>query len=350
MEIFQEILKYEFAGNTVWNFAFAFLFFLALLAAFKGFKSIIVRRFKALSKETRSDIDNELIKIINNISPLFYFVIALYFPINFLSISPQVDFVAWAVFLVVLVYQVVVSLTILIEYALKRFAQKSGGGAEQEHVTFAGLKLIIQLLLWGTGALLILSNLGFNINSLLASLGIGGIAVALAVQNILADMFSSFSIYFDKPFEIGDFITVGTDSGTVKKIGLKTTRLMTLQGQELVISNKELTSTRVENFKRMKKRRVVFNLRFVYSTPNEKLKKVEKIFKNVIDGIDGAELDRIHFFEFGEQSLNFECVYYQLSPDYVEYMDDRQAINFAIKEAFDKEGIEMAVLVRETLA
>jgi len=187
-----------------------------------------------------------------------------------------------------------------------------------------------------------LSNFGYNISTLIAGLGIGGVAIALALQNILTDIFASFSIYFDKPFQTGDFIIVGNDLGVVKKIGIKTTRLQTLQGEELVISNKELTETRIHNYKKMQKRRIVFNFGLTYDTSSAKLKKVLQILKGIIDKIEIAELDRVHFNKFGDFSLNFEVVYYLASSDYNEYMDTQQAINLAIKEKFEKDGIKFA--------
>jgi small-conductance mechanosensitive channel len=188
----------------------------------------------------------------------------------------------------------------------------------------------------------ILSSLGYNISALLAGLGIGGIAVAFALQTILADIFASFSIYFDKPFRVGDYIVVGNDRGTVKHIGIKTTRIKSLEGPELVISNKELTSSRIHNYKKMEKRRISFTIGIVYETPLEKVKKAKEIIENVIKDQKMAELDRVHFARFGDFSLEFEIVYYMLSTDYKDYMDTQEKINLKIKEEFEKEGIEFA--------
>jgi small-conductance mechanosensitive channel len=183
----------------------------------------------------------------------------------------------------------------------------------------------------------------------LTGLAIGGAATAIvigfALQSVLSDFFSAFSIYFDRPFEIGDFIIVGEYSGTVQKIGMKSTRVKLLQGEELVLPNSELTKSSVRNFKKMKKRRISFSFGVTYDTPNNKLKKIPDIIKDIIDPeklehVD--KLDRVHFSEFGDFSLNFDIVYYLKSQDYVKFKDTQQAINFRIKEAFEKEGIEMA--------
>ena len=189
---------------------------------------------------------------------------------------------------------------------------------------------------------MVLSNLGYNVTTLVAGLGIGGLAIAFALQKVLEDIFSSVSIYFDKPFEIGDFIIVGEQMGVVKKIGIKSTRIQALQGEEIVISNRELTSVRIQNFKRMEKRRVAFSFGVLYSTSNAKLKKAIEMVKKIVEKAEHADLDRVHFKAFGSSSLDFEVVYYLKSRDYNVYMDTQQEINFAIKEAFEKEKIEFA--------
>ena len=183
----------------------------------------------------------------------------------------------------------------------------------------------------------------------LTGLAIGGAATAIiigfALQSILGDFFSAFSIYFDKPFEIGDYIIVGDYAGTVTKIGMKSTRVQLLQGEELVLANKELTTASIRNFKKMKRRRITFGFGVTYGTPLAKLKKIPGIIKDIIDPkkLENVyKLDRVHFTEFGDFSLNFEIVYYMNTKDYTKYRDTQQEINFKIKDAFEKEGIEMA--------
>lgn len=204
------------------------------------------------------------------------------------------------------------------------------------------LSKFLKVSLWGVAVIFILSNLGYNVSTLVAGLGIGGIAIALAVQNVLGDIFSSLSIYFDKPFVVGDFIIVGEDLGVVKKIGIKSTRIQTLQGQELVISNRELTESRINNYKKMERRRIVFGFGIKYETPLKKVKKIPGIVKDIVNNMELAQADRVHFKEFGDFSLNFEAVYYLNSSEYNKYMDTQEEINFAIKERFEKEDIEFA--------
>jgi len=189
---------------------------------------------------------------------------------------------------------------------------------------------------------MLLSNIGINVSSLVASLGIGGIAIALAAQSVLGDIFSAFSIYIDKPFQVGDYIDLGGKTGTIKKIGLKNTRIKTLQGQELIVPNTELTNSHVENYKRMTKRRVAFSVGVTYDTPSKKLEKIPDMVSKVLEKVEGAELDRVHFMSFGDFSLNYDIVYFVNSREYTQYADRQQQINLALFKAFEKAEIEFA--------
>ena len=187
-----------------------------------------------------------------------------------------------------------------------------------------------------------LDNLGVNVSALIAGLGVGGIAVALAVQNILGDLFASFSIVLDKPFVIGDFIIVENFLGTIEHIGLKTTRVRSLSGEQLIFSNTDLLKSRIRNYKRMYERRIVFSIGVVYQTSHEKLTKIPNIIKHIINQQEQTRFDRAHFKEYGPYALNFEIVYWIENPDYNIYMEIQQAINLKIFQQFESEGIEFA--------
>ncbi len=323
-------------------FLFLGVLFLSLLLL-KIFKSIILGRLKKLSKITKTDFDDVLIEIINKIKPYFYFFIALYISLRYLSLPESFKNILDGLFFVVIAFQIAKSIEVLIAYGVKKMTQREGDKDEsKDKRQNQVITLVLRILLWTFILLSVLSNLGINVTSLIAGLGIGGVAVAFALQNILGDIFSSFSIYFDRPFIEGDFIAIGDDLGTVKKIGIKSTRLETLQGEELVVSNKELTETRIHNYKKMEKRRGSFIIGMAYETSAEKLKRVPLIVKEIIDSVDLAKLDRVHFKGFGDFSLDFEIVYYILSPEYNKYMDIQQEINFTLKERLEKEGIEFA--------
>lgn len=328
-------------GNLVGDYVIAVGVFLASLLFFRILKGHILKRLEKWALKTKTDLDDELVGTLETVPGILYFFAGLYIALQFITVNRIVAKIVEIILIILLIYWATKVVSEIIEYALSKVAKKQNGKREK-NTTYFGLSLIAKIVLWSTGLLLILSNLGVNISALVASLGIGGIAVALALQNILSDIFSSFSLYIDKPFEVGDFIIVGDHMGTVKKIGMKTTRIEALQGEEIVISNNELTSSRVRNFKKMKKRRVVFQIGVTYGTGPKILKKVPKILKEAITSIKKTSFDRSNFASFGDFSLNFETVYYLESNDYNEYMNTQEKINLAVVKAFEKEGIEIA--------
>ena len=338
-EIFSSSMwRYNFLGNTAKDYAVALGALLALLLVFNVFQRLILAKLRKVAEKTKTDIDDALIKIFQSIRPPFYVLLALWLVLRFLSLADFVQKIIDAVFVIYVVYQVIISVQILIDYVVSKKIKE-----EKESKSVVGLlSKISKGVLWTLGILLILSNLGVNVTSLIAGLGIGGVAVALALQSILGDLFSSFAIHFDRPFSVGDFIIVGKDMGTVEKIGIKTTRLTSLQGQEIVISNAELTSSRINNYKKMRKRRVVFSFGVTYDTPLEKLRKIPQMIKDIIDPMELADFDRTHFHSFGDSALLFEAVYYVETGDYNQYMDINQEIHFKIKEIFEREHISMA--------
>lgn len=329
-----------YLGNSVLNYAKAVGLFIVLLIVFKVIQYIILKRLGKLAEKTKTDIDDTLIEITKSLKPPFYWFLAFFFAIKFLTIGMLATQVINGILVVWVVYQIIKAVQILLNYILnKKFAKEDDQGSKAAIVY---VNMIAKFLLWAIGLLLILSNLGVDITSLIAGLGIGGVAVAFALQNILSDLFSSFAIYFDKPFQIGDFIVAGAHSGTVEKIGIKTTRIRALQGEEIVISNNELTGARVQNFKKMQKRRVVSTFGILYETPVEKIKNIKQIVKNIFNNLENAELDRVHFKQLGDFSLNFEVVYHITTGDYNIFMNMQEEFNFALMETFEKEGIEFA--------
>ena len=201
---------------------------------------------------------------------------------------------------------------------------------------------VIRVCFWTIAVLIVLDNFGVKISTLIAGLGIGGVAIALATQAILKDLFGYFIIFFDHPFEIGDFIIVGDYMGVVDHIGIKTTRLLSLGGEQIVFSNTDLTDSRVRNYKRMARRRVVFKLGVIYQTTAQQLKEIPKVIEDIVRSIEDTIFDRAHFYSYGNFSLDFEVVYYVVGNDYNKYMNIQQEINLRIKEEFEKRGVEFA--------
>ena len=207
------------------------------------------------------------------------------------------------------------------------------------------IKWLIRLskgVIWGIALILFLDNIGVKITSLVTGLGIGGVAIAFAAQSALSDIFCFFTIFFDKPFEIGDFIIAGDHMGTVEHIGVKTTRLRAIGGEQLIVSNADLTGSRIRNYKTMQQRRVSFTLGITYDTPTEKLRAIPQLIQTIVEETEDATFARAHFASFGSYSLNFEVVYFVQSADYDRYMDINQRINLAIKDGFEKLGISFA--------
>ncbi|GAB3815924.1 hypothetical protein GCM10028895_10600 [Pontibacter rugosus] len=206
--------------------------------------------------------------------------------------------------------------------------------------------LIINIIIWGIGLLTLLDNLGYDVTTVVAGLGIGGIAVALAAQNILGDLFNYFVIFFDRPFEVGDFIVIDEKAGVVDKIGVKTSRVKSLSGEQLVFSNSDLTNSRIHNYKRMEQRRILFKIGVTYQTPYATLQEIPALLKTIIDEQETTRYDRAHFSSYGDSSLDFEIVYYVLSSDYNVYMDVQQKINLRIFKEFELIGIDFAFPTR----
>lgn len=250
--------------------------------------------------------------------------------------------IANAVAAVALIVQAGIWLNAVILFWLEGYRQRKLKEDPASVTTMSAVSFVGRLVLWLVILLLVLDNLGVNITALVAGLGVGGIAVALAVQNILGDLFASLSIVLDKPFTVGDFLIIDDCMGSVEHIGLKTTRIRSLSGEQLVFSNADLLGSRIRNYGRMFERRVVFNLGVTYQTPREKLIKIPTIIREAVEAQASTRFDRSHFKEYGDFSLNFETVYYVLVPDYNTYMDIQQAINLRTHERFEEEAIEFA--------
>jgi small-conductance mechanosensitive channel len=302
---------------------------------------IFERYLMRWAKKTKTTLDDAILANIKKPIYLFVIIIGSYYGLEFLSVLKPYSFGLSIFFTIVEIFLVAFIITRVVNVFVVWTSEKRAKEKTSEHILFL-LRRLINAVIYLFAFLIILYTFRIDLSGIVVGLGVGGIAIAFALQSILADAFSAFSIYFDRPFEIGDFVVVGEYAGTVRKIGMKSTRIQLLQGEELVISNTVLTSSSVRNFKKMRKRRISFTFGVIYGTPSQKLKKIPGMVKKIIEKNEIATVDRIHFKEFGDFSLNFEVVYYLRSRDYNRYMDTQQEINFSIKEAFEKEGIEMA--------
>lgn len=337
----KEIMNFSFLGNQVLDYSVCLLIFAVGFLFLAVFKNIVRRTLKKWTDKTATDVDDFLLgTFMKTVVPILYFCI-FYACISYLNLSAGLRKTMYIIGVSLLTVYGIMLVTCLIEFFVRYYIDKKQIDSDKEN-RYRKLLPIIKVLVWILGIIFLLDNLGFKISAVIAGLGIGGVAVALASQAVLKDLFSYFSIMFDKPFEYGDFIIVGDFMGTIENIGIKTTRIRSLSGEQLVFSNADLTDSRLRNYKRMGKRRVVFKLGVTYQTELKMLKEIPGVIEKIIKNTEDTVFDRAHFFSYGDFSLVFEVVYYVLSRDYNKYMDLQQVINFAVREEFDKRDVDFA--------
>jgi len=339
--MFNEIAELSFLNNRVLDYLICVGIFLVSVIVIKIFELIILKKIKKWAKKSVTTLDDFVVSVFEKVVAPFLYFGALYLSVQILALGTVVTKIINIVGIAVLTIVIVRIASALIAYGFEIYSRKAKQGSASDN-SLKGILKVIRFVLWAGAVIFFLDNLGFKISAVIAGLGIGGVAIALAAQAVLQDLFSYFSILFDRPFEIGDFIIVGDLLGTIEHIGIKTTRIRSLGGEQLVFSNSDLTNSRVRNYKRMQKRRVVFKLGVVYDTPLKSLKEIPQVIEEVIKSIENTIFDRAHFSSYGDFNLVFEVVYYVLSSDYNKYMDIQQEINFLIKEEFEKRKIEFA--------
>jgi len=339
MSFIQTILEYNLWQNSGKAYATAVALFLGLVIFFSGFQVLVLGKIGKKAKATRTEIDDFVVQIIGHINPPFYFILSLYLAVQTLTLSEKAHKIIYALFIIIVVYQSISIAQKVIDYTIYKFVLRTTAEKGKETAKMFGA--ITKAVLWVLGVMLVLSNLGFNINSLIAGLGISGIAIALAAQNVLIDLFSSFTIIADKPFRLGDLISVGDEIGTVKKIGWKTTRIQTLQGDELIFANRDITLARVHNYRRMDKRKIYFVVSVGLPRRVEQLRRIPSVVQNIFKKVKYAKLERVHFKEYGPNGANFEIVYGVATADFTTFMNVQQEINIAMLELFAMEGIKI---------
>jgi len=342
MRVFEQMLN----TNTLADWASAAGVVLAILATILVVKRIVIRQLATYARKTTTPLDDFVSETLAATRMWLLFPLALYAAAQIVTLPVRVERLVGHITVITLLLQSAIwgnhFIHSWIRYTLQ--VKRSENAASASTVAIMGF--VARLGLWSIVLLLALDNLGFNISALLAGLGIGGVAVALAAQNILGDLFASMSIVLDRPFEVGDFIVVSEQMGTVEYIGLKTTRLRSLSGEQIVFSNNDLLNSRIHNFKRMAERRVQFSFGVVYQTPANVLERIPAMVREIIEQQPQTRFDRAHFQSYGDSSLNFEIVYYVLDRDYNLYMDRQQAINLALFRRFESENIEFAYPTR----
>jgi small-conductance mechanosensitive channel len=332
-------------ADRVWiSRGLALLILLGGAAMLVGVRAVVRRRLAKIAPLTKNRWDDVLADLVGRTSVAFLLAVAGLIAIAVADVGPSTERLVRAAALVVCLVQAGIwgsrGLRELIE---RRFEKAAGVSEDPTRQTVARMAaLAARVGLWALLLLVALDNMGVDITALIAGLGVGGVAVALATQNILGDLFASVSILLDKPFVPGDFVIVGDFKGTIEHIGIKTTRVRSLGGEQLVFANNDLLQSRLRNYKRMTERRIQFGLGIVYQTPFEKLEAIPTMVRAIVEGQPGTRFDRAHFVAFGDFALQIEVVYYVLDPDYNKYMDVQQAINLGICRTFADENIEFA--------
>jgi len=337
----QSILEKQFLDNSVLDYLISLVILVLGFLVVLAIRRVILSRIEKLLANVSTVVREFIVESVRKSLLPLLFLGVLYVSLSGLTFKPAIErgiqVTGMALFIIIAVR----FLTAIIDALIKGYVMRK----DEDPARLQGMRgmlVLIHFFIWAFGILYFLDNLGHNVTALIAGLGIGGIAIGLAAQAVLGDLFSYFAIFFDRPFQVGDFIIVGDFLGVVEYTGIKTTRVRSLGGEQIIFSNTDLTNSRVRNYKRMAERRVVFRFGVVYQTSAEHLKRLPALVKDIIEAIPGTRFDRAHFFSFGDFSLVFEVVYYVLGADYNLYMNIQQTINLRIKEICEEQGIEFA--------
>ncbi|MCF1715343.1 mechanosensitive ion channel family protein [Flavihumibacter sp. RY-1] len=337
----REYLNQTFWGNTYLAYLIAAAGILVAWIIVRLVKKYAVKKLQQLVSSTDNQYDDMVIEGVEKFVIPYIYLFVNYNIITHLNLHPRLANIFRVAITVITLYYAVRLVNHILGAMLKGFMERRHETPERIR-QLRGVMIVLKAIVWFLGIVLLLDNLGYDVATIIAGMGIGGIAIALAAQTILGDLFSYFVIFFDKPFEIGDFVNADGKIGTVEYIGIKTTRIRSITGEQVIMSNTKLTNTALHNFKRMERRRIAFTIGVTYQTPAEKLKQIPGIIEKAIKAQSIAAFDRSHLSAFGDFSINFETVYFIETPDYLAFMNAQQEIYQAIFEAFEKEGIDFA--------
>lgn len=337
---------YEALLDRGFDWGIALAVALVTWLALSGLRLVVLARIRRLADRVGVHRAAIVLQTLEKTRSLVLLVVSLYVGSLWLDLPERSAGVLRAIVTVALFTQVALWLIELVDAWLDRFRTVNLAENAAAVTSMAAVGFMLKLFVWVGALLLALENLGVDITALVAGLGIGGVAVALAVQNILGDLFASLTIVMDKPFVVGDFLVLGDHLGNVERVGLKTTRIRSLSGELLVFSNTDLLGSRIRNYGAMYERRVLFGLGVVYQTPHAMLERIPGMLREAVEAQERVRFDRAHFKQFGPYSLDFEIVYFVLDPDYNVYMDIHEAVQLAIHARFEREGIAFAYPTR----
>jgi small-conductance mechanosensitive channel len=339
-------LETPFYGNPVWRWLAAAGVILLAWVFLQVATRTVIRHLRRAAERTEGRLDDLLVELLHKTRFLFVFVISAYAGSRLLTLPQAAKQVLWVGFVIAMLAQAGYWGNGLVNFWFSRTVRRRLGGDAAAATSLAALGFLAKLAIWAVVLLVTLDNMGVSITTLVAGLGITGIAVALGVQSVFKDVFASLSIIVDKPFVIGDFIAVGDLAGTVERIGLKTTRVRSLSGEEIVFSNGDLLDSRVRNYKSMTERRIAFTFDLTVDTPTDRLREIAALVRSEVEKVRGVRFDRCHLRSFANSALSFEVVYFVLSGVYLESMNARHAVNLGILQAFETRGVRLAYPTR----
>ncbi len=336
-----QFLLVEFAGNPLTAWAKALGTAVGIYILVKVIKTVLVKRLRAIAGRTKSSIDNTILEVITQTRELLIILACIYAGLHCLSISANILNIIDKIFLVVIALQVGNWLGGFINH-LMIFREKTQAGNKEEQTALHAFGLFGKIMIWTVVALVTIQNVsGIKMDVLITSLGVGGIAAGLALQNILKDLFASLSIFLDKPFLVGDYIAVGDTGGTVENIGLKSTRIRTLRGEEVVFSNSDLLESRLHNFRSMQRRMVDITIGVSPNTPYKTLRSLPALFKETIEKQKDVTFDRANLSDLGNYTINFEIIYHIESADFDIYVQRREAIYLEIIQRLQEKNVDL---------
>ena len=338
----ENFLSQSFLGNTALEWIIGFGVAVGVWVAVRIAVRILLNRMKALAAKTETDIDDLVTELLEKTKGLFVALVALYAGARSLQLSVGMDALMTRLFILGFIIQGAYWANGIVNYILGSWAKKKFESDPTITTALGSVGFLIRLAVWATFGMLALDNLGIDIGPMVAGLGIGGLALGLALQGTLSDLFASFSIVFDRPFTVGDYIQVGSLAGTVEHVGLKTTRVKSLTGEQLVFSNSDLLGSRIQNFQRRAERRCAFTLGVTYDTRPDQLERIPSLIQEIIESHDHTRFDRSFFMTFGDSALNIDTVYYMNVPAFATYGATHHSINIEIFKRFAQEGIEFA--------
>ena len=335
-------LDHTLLHNPVQDWLIAVGIVLGLMLLATLIKRQVIKRMSVLARNSERQIFGAMVKTAQATRLWLVAIVALQIGSQYLDLPHKADLTLDRIATVAVFLQFGIWLSALLDFWIVRSRNHAPDVAVAESGSLDPFSFLGRLILWTLLLLLVLDNMGVNITALATSLGVGGIAVALAVQNILGDLFASLSIVMDKPFVIGDSIGIDTLSGTVEHVGLKTTRIRSSTGEQLIVANSDMLKARLRNYKRMHERCITFSFTVPFSTGADQLEKIPQLVREAIEGREAVRFDRAHFKDLGGAAYSFEVVYWVRLPDYKVYMDAQQAINLALVRAFTREGVQLS--------